>query len=461
MRGTKSPMATTALGFGYESQSQSFSVIMSAMDIEAAHDAITRGESALRAGDWEGARALFEAALADEESPVAHEGLGRALWWLRDTEGAIAHVELAYAGYRAAGWTSEARRRCSLARAGVRSGVRQRGGQCGVVRARRGPAAGAGDVPEQGWLWLTRAERARGPTEMARQAKEALETARRFGDERPRGSRTRSPRLRGGRGRRRRGGDGQGGRGPRGGDRRRRRQPRDDRRCDLRRDRGVRAGRGLAAHRAVGAGSPGVDHLPRPHGGAGLLLRVLRRDVHRLGQMGDGRRDARRGATGDGGRQPPGALRPPGGEAGRAPSDPGPARGGRAAARRVRGAARVDARARLSVPGAGRYGDGGGRAPPGSTRSATTTCWPRRSSPSCRRAARPGRHGRRRRPQPPGSSALRPARRCPGSRRWLASRGASVAAAGATRRPRRPRRSPSRRSPRSTFRSKLREPGSS
>jgi tetratricopeptide (TPR) repeat protein len=131
-------------------QSQSVSIIMSAMDVEAEHDAITRGEAALRAGDWEGARALFEAALEDEESPMAHAGLGRALWWLQDTEGAISQIEKSYAGNRAAGEIRGGSRQCSLALAGVRGRLWQLGGQRGVVRAGRGPAAGCGGCPRAG-----------------------------------------------------------------------------------------------------------------------------------------------------------------------------------------------------------------------------------------------------------------------------------------------------------------------
>ena len=40
----------------------------------------------------------------------------------------------------------------------------------------------AGDVPEQGWLSLTRAERSDRPAEMVEHALEAVETARRFDD---------------------------------------------------------------------------------------------------------------------------------------------------------------------------------------------------------------------------------------------------------------------------------------
>ena len=156
---------------------------MSAMDVEAEHDAITRGEAALRAGDWEGARALFEAALEDEESPMAHAGLGRALWWLQDTEGAISQIEKSYAGNRAAGeirgaagnalWLSR-----EYAAAYGNSAV-----SAGWYARAEGLLRDVVDVPEQGWLSLTRAERSDAPAEMALQAKAALETARRLGDD--------------------------------------------------------------------------------------------------------------------------------------------------------------------------------------------------------------------------------------------------------------------------------------
>jgi hypothetical protein len=46
-----------------------------------ATDPLAVGEAALAAGDWEAAREAFEAALAHEDTPAAHDGLGRALWW--------------------------------------------------------------------------------------------------------------------------------------------------------------------------------------------------------------------------------------------------------------------------------------------------------------------------------------------------------------------------------------------
>src|SRR5215211_3060145 len=66
-------------------------------------DQLAAGREALAAGRWEEARAAFAAALADAETPEALDGLGVALWWLGDTQAAVAATEGAYAGFRRAG----------------------------------------------------------------------------------------------------------------------------------------------------------------------------------------------------------------------------------------------------------------------------------------------------------------------------------------------------------------------
>jgi DNA-binding CsgD family transcriptional regulator/tetratricopeptide (TPR) repeat protein len=152
------------------------------MSVEAGTDAILRGEQALSEGDWEGARAAFERALGEGASARAADGLGRALWWLQDTEGAIAHVERAYAGHREA---SDVRRAAAdalwLAREFVAAYGNDAVGSGWIARA-EGLLREAGDVPEQGWLALTRAERAGDPEEMRRHAEVALGVARRLHD---------------------------------------------------------------------------------------------------------------------------------------------------------------------------------------------------------------------------------------------------------------------------------------
>src|SRR5215210_2576593 len=61
------------------------------------------GEQALKRGDWEQARARFEAAVALEETPEAFEGLGWAGWWLGDERLTLRARERAYRLYRAHG----------------------------------------------------------------------------------------------------------------------------------------------------------------------------------------------------------------------------------------------------------------------------------------------------------------------------------------------------------------------
>ena len=152
------------------------------MSIEAAADPLVAGDEALASGDWVGARATFERTLADGPSARAEEGLGRALWWLQDTERSIAHMERAYAAHREAGelgpaitnalWLSR-EFAAAFGNSAVSAGW--------YARAER-LLWETGDVPEQGWLSLTRAERSDRPAEMAEHANEALETARRFED---------------------------------------------------------------------------------------------------------------------------------------------------------------------------------------------------------------------------------------------------------------------------------------
>src|SRR3990172_4024612 len=64
---------------------------------------VVLGERSLAVGDWERARSAFEAALGEGDDPVAEDGLGRALWWLGDADGAIEHRERAFVLWREKG----------------------------------------------------------------------------------------------------------------------------------------------------------------------------------------------------------------------------------------------------------------------------------------------------------------------------------------------------------------------
>ncbi|MGH3133617.1 MAG: helix-turn-helix transcriptional regulator, partial [Gaiellaceae bacterium] len=59
------------------------------MSVAAARTSLAEGHEALATGDWEAARAAFEAAIVNAESPEALDGLGRALWWLREERDAV------------------------------------------------------------------------------------------------------------------------------------------------------------------------------------------------------------------------------------------------------------------------------------------------------------------------------------------------------------------------------------
>ena len=58
------------------------------------------GQQALEAGEWMAAREAFEAALAQEETAEALNGLGTALGWLDETEASLRHRERAYVAFR-------------------------------------------------------------------------------------------------------------------------------------------------------------------------------------------------------------------------------------------------------------------------------------------------------------------------------------------------------------------------
>jgi ATP/maltotriose-dependent transcriptional regulator MalT len=142
-----------------------------------AEDALALGFAALAAGDWTGARDAFYEAVDLTDSPEALDGLGRALWWLRDERGAVVHRERAYAGFRRDGELARAARialwlsREYLLAFGNDSA--SRGWLARAERLLRDVAPGA----EQGWLDLTRSEGARDAETAAVLAAAALDVA--------------------------------------------------------------------------------------------------------------------------------------------------------------------------------------------------------------------------------------------------------------------------------------------
>jgi DNA-binding CsgD family transcriptional regulator len=140
------------------------------------------GYEALASGDWDGARRAFEAALVSAESAAALDGLGRALWWLRDAEGAIVNRERAYAGFRREGDLPRAARIALwLSREYAVVWGNEPAANGWLARAQR-LLRDVAPGREHGWLVLARAERARDPRAAAAAAEEALAVAARTGD---------------------------------------------------------------------------------------------------------------------------------------------------------------------------------------------------------------------------------------------------------------------------------------
>ena len=143
---------------------------------------LASGNKALETGDWRDARDAFREALELEETPEALCGLGEALWWLGDLEGTVSTYERAY---------TLSRRRADHARA-VETALRN------VLHARfylanetsaSGWAARARRLVDEKGLEELRGELlmiqsccAEDPSAGERDARDALELARRSGD---------------------------------------------------------------------------------------------------------------------------------------------------------------------------------------------------------------------------------------------------------------------------------------
>jgi DNA-binding CsgD family transcriptional regulator len=135
------------------------------------------GSDALSSGDWEGARASFERSLALEETAESRDGLGRAMWWLGDPDGAIEQRERAFVLLKERG---ERRPAAGLAVWLAREHRSVYGNDAvangWLARAER-LLEGDGASVERGWLSLARARRAASAEERRDQANAALAIA--------------------------------------------------------------------------------------------------------------------------------------------------------------------------------------------------------------------------------------------------------------------------------------------
>jgi DNA-binding NarL/FixJ family response regulator len=143
---------------------------------------VARGEDALRAHDFETAREAFEAARAESETPEALDGLGRALWWQGDVDGAIAHRERAYAALKARGDAREAARIALWLSREYLEAIGNPPASNGWLARAEGLLRDQPAGPAHGWLELTRGIRTDHSDEMRGRAQAALDIARGSGD---------------------------------------------------------------------------------------------------------------------------------------------------------------------------------------------------------------------------------------------------------------------------------------
>jgi DNA-binding NarL/FixJ family response regulator len=145
-------------------------------------DLLAAGQAALAAADWAAARAAFEAALAQDETPEAHDGLGIALWWLNAVAESHTHRTAAYTAFKQRGDAGRAALIAAwLAREQVFFASNASAMNGWFARAER-LLQDAGPGPQHAWLALWRASMLAPPEELARVAAEAMDAARRYGD---------------------------------------------------------------------------------------------------------------------------------------------------------------------------------------------------------------------------------------------------------------------------------------
>lgn len=149
---------------------------------ELAPDPLAVGRTALAAGDWAAARATFEAALSEDDSPAAHDGLARALWWIDGPAAAIAERTHAYSGYRRRGDRRAAAHVALWVAHEYEVGVGNPAAADGWLSRAARLLEELPEGADHARLELVRCERAQDKLQAGRHAKAALEIARRVGD---------------------------------------------------------------------------------------------------------------------------------------------------------------------------------------------------------------------------------------------------------------------------------------
>ncbi len=133
----------------------------------------------LEAAQWDAARAAFEDALAEDESPEARDGLGLAQWFLGHVEEGVATREQAFEEYVRCGRCDEGARVAAWVSHQYMLSGRASAARGWLSRAER--ALEDADCEGQGWIAVERARHAESLEECGEHARRAMAIARTTG----------------------------------------------------------------------------------------------------------------------------------------------------------------------------------------------------------------------------------------------------------------------------------------
>jgi DNA-binding NarL/FixJ family response regulator len=141
-------------------------------------DPMAEGRAALARGEWEAAKAAFAEAVAEDPTPDALDGLGRAQWWTREVRAAIRTRTQAVAGYRREGRLDDGARSAVWVAREHRVLLDSDAAADGWLARAETFADGGADAGIRGWIALARAEATTDVNEAVEQTRAALDAAR-------------------------------------------------------------------------------------------------------------------------------------------------------------------------------------------------------------------------------------------------------------------------------------------
>ena len=134
--------------------------------------------AAFESGDWERAAREFRAAIEVDSSPELIDGLGRALWWLKDVLAAIDVRTTAYGAYRESSKLPEAAAVAVWLARELHTLFRNDAAAEGWLARAETIASGLEASSIAGWISLARAEATSGPSDAGALCRSALDAAR-------------------------------------------------------------------------------------------------------------------------------------------------------------------------------------------------------------------------------------------------------------------------------------------